>query len=220
MGYKRSAYHKLCRAEGMVVTRVMAELKQRRLHRKSIRGITDSARRMREHSGRHPKTSSMHTSAPCSAVAGRGAEQRSRLEESNVAPSGSAGTADGALAAVWATQSMTDRYPADDAPAVAVRNTKGTSCFPSSFVSGVIEAPSSKCPAPSSKSGTSTSHPVLLAMVVVCGADVWGGDCMQKLRGIARVEKCGDAKVRVPCMLRRLWNRIARTARVRTRVLV
>ena len=176
MGYKRSAFHKMCRAEGILVTRVLSELTQRRLHRTSIRGIAYSGRRMRELSVWHPKRTSMHTSAPCSAVAGRGAELRSRLEESNVAPSGSAGTADGALAAVWATQSMTDRYPADDAPAVAVRNTKGTSCFPSSFVSGVLEAPSSQCPAPSSKSGTSTSYAVLLAMVGVRGADLCGGD--------------------------------------------
>ena len=217
MGYKRSAFHKMCRAQGILVTKVLSELNQRKLHRTSIRGIAYSGRRMRELGGWHPKRTSMHTSAPWSAVAGRGAEQRSRLEELNVAPLGAVGADDRAYGAVSATPS---RYPADDAPAAAVRNTKGTSCFPSSFVSGVIEAPSSKCPAPSSKSGTSTSHPVLLAMVVVCGADVWGGDCMQKLRGIARVEKCGDAKVRLPCMVRRLWSRIARTARVRTRVLV
>ena len=173
MGYKRSAFHKMCRAEGILVTRVLSELTQRRLHRTSIRGIAYSGRRMRELSVWHPKRTSMHTSAPCSAVAGRGAEQRSRLEGLNVAPSGSAGADDRAYAAVWAAQS---RYPADDAPAVAVRNTKGTSCFPSSFVSGVIEAPSSQCPAPSSKSGTSTSYAVLLAMVGVRGADLCGGD--------------------------------------------
>ena len=72
---------------------------------------------------------------------GGGAEGRSLSEELNVAPLLPPRADDGACAAVGATQSLTDVYPANDAPATALRNTTGTSCFLFSLVCRVIETP-------------------------------------------------------------------------------
>ena len=116
---------------------------------------------------------------------GGGAEGRSLSEELNVAPLLPPGADDGACAAVGATQSITDVYPANDAPATTLRNTTGTSCFLFSLVCRVIETPPSRCPAPSANSGTSTSYPVLLASVV--GSGVWCPFMWWLLRATASV---------------------------------
>ena len=138
---------------------------------------------------------------------GGGAEGRSLSEELNLAPLVPPGADDGACAAVGPTQSITDVYPANDAPATALRNTTGTSCFPFPLVCRVIETPPSRCPAPSANSGTSTSYPVLLASVV--GGGVWCPFLWGLLRATASVHfrrgvMRGCAEVRLSCMLRRL----------------
>ena len=130
-------------------------------------------------------TDSVQTSAPCPALAGGGAEGRSLSEELNVAPLVPPGADDGACAAVGATQSTTDVYPANDAPAPALRNTTGTSCFPFPLVCSVIETPpphGARRPARIQ----ARVHRIRCCsrrwLVVVCGAHFCGGYCVQLLR--------------------------------------
>ena len=68
MGYKRSDYIRMCKAEGIVLSRVLAEVKERKLHPRSrLRGAY-MARRMAELVG-HPGTSTSiregQDSSPC-----------------------------------------------------------------------------------------------------------------------------------------------------------
>ena len=127
-------------------------------------------------------TDAVLESATCAAPAEGGAERSSRLEL-NVAPSGPASADEGVPAALGATHS-TDWSPANDGPGGVFRKTTRMSCVPLSFLSRAIARPSSPCPAPSWESGTSTLCPVLLALAVVCGADVCGGVCSRQLRSI------------------------------------
>ena len=127
-------------------------------------------------------TDAVLESATCAAPAEGGAERSSRLEL-NLAPSGPASADEGVPAALGATHS-TDWSPANDGPGGEFRKTTRMSCVPLSFLSRAIARPSSPCPAPSWESGTSTLCPVLLALAVVCGADVCGRDCSRQLRSI------------------------------------
>ena len=168
------------------MTRVMAELKERKLHMASLRGREYMARRMEELGGRATKQAWL-------AWAKRGIGHHrivDGVEEANVMHGGGCldCTTKSAPCAALATEDQLYCYPANDAPVAAVSNIAGTSCFLLSFVYRATERRSSQCPAPKSKSGPGTSCPVLLVVVVVvCGAEVCGGDSLRRLRGIGCV---------------------------------
>ena len=195
MGCPSAAFRMMCKAEGIAVTRVMAELKERKLHMASLRGREYMARRMEELGGRATRSPvRLRREQAWLAWAKRGIGHHrivDGVEEANVMRGGGRldCTTKSAPCAALATEDQLYCYPANDAPAAAVSNIAGTSCFLLSFVYRATERRSSQCPAPKSKSGAGTSCPVLLVVVVVvvCGAEVCGGDSLRRLRGIGCV---------------------------------
>ena len=68
MGYRRSAFIKMCKAEGVVLSRVLAELKERKLYPRSRQRRAYMARRMDELAGGPGTSSSIRegrNSSPC-----------------------------------------------------------------------------------------------------------------------------------------------------------